>query len=385
MVEPSASTAHPSLAGVRVVELGSSVAAPYAAWILASLGADVVKVEPPGRGDDCRQWGKATPDGSSSYFHAMNRDKRGITVDLTDRAEAHWLRSYIVAKADVVLQNRRPGRAEALGFGSASLIHAKPELIYCNLWAFGATGPLKDDPGYDPLMQAYGGIMSVTGHPGDAPVRVGTSIVDMGTGMWCAIGILAALNARRDTAKGCVIDASLYETSVAWLANAVASTSADGTAPEKQGSGARGMAPYQAYACSDGYLVVAAPNDRMFARLAGVLGHPEWPKDPRFAANMDRFANLNALNALIEPILATQPRAHWQAELHAAGVPTAPVQSVPEMMADPQTRALGILQQLPGGLELMGMPLSFDGQRPALRRYAPALGADNDDIKGGTA
>ena len=383
IVTEAVPNASQSLAGVKVVEMGSSVAAPYAAWILGALGADVVKVERPGTGDDARQWGRMFEDGSSSYFHALNRDKRGITVDLMDEAEREWLREYCITEADVLIQNMRPGSIDKHGLGAKELTKANPKLIYCNLWAFGSKGPMKDKPGYDPLMQAYGGLMSVTGHEGEAPIRVGTSIIDMGTGLWCAIGILSALKHRADTGKGSVVDASLYETSVAWMTNVTSTVQVDGRPPEKQGSGARGMAPYQAYECSDGHLIVAAPNDRLFEKLSDVLGHPEWPSDPRFDSNLNRYNNLAALNALLEPVLKLHPRRHWRDELDVVGVPTAPVQDVPEMMADPQTEALGILQDLAAqGPRLMGMPLSVDGERPPLRRYAPELGEHNDEIKG---
>jgi crotonobetainyl-CoA:carnitine CoA-transferase CaiB-like acyl-CoA transferase len=380
MVETNA--ANLALAGIRVVEIGSSVAAPYAAWILAGLGADVIKVERPRGGDDARQWGRMFPDGTSSYFHALNRDKRGITVDMSNAEERDWLRTFCKTEVDVVLQNMRPGGVDKYGLDGASLTAANPRLIYCNMGAFGNAGPLKHRAGYDPLMQAYGGIMGITGEEGRPPIRVGTSIIDMGTGLWSAVGILAALKHRDDSGKGCIVDASLYETAVAWMTNSVASTAVDGRNPERQGSGARGMAPYQAYACSDGHLVVAAPNDGLFVKLANALGHPEWPADPRFDSNQSRYANLAELNALIEPIMAAQSRAHWQEVLEAAGIPTAPVQQVLEMMSDPQTQALGILQSLGGGVPLMGMPLSFDGQRPPLTRYAPGLGEHNAEIKG---
>ena len=380
MVETNA--AKLPLAGIRVVEVGSSVAAPYAAWILAGLGADVIKVERPRGGDDARQWGRMFPDGTSSYFHALNRDKRGITIDMSNAEERDWLRTFCTTEVDVVLQNMRPGGVDKYGLDGASLTAANPRLIYCNMGAFGNAGPLKHRAGYDPLMQAYGGIMGITGEEGRPPIRVGTSIVDMGTGLWSAVGILAALKHRDDSGKGCIVDASLYETAVAWMTNSVASTAVDGRNPERQGSGARGMAPYQAYACSDGHLVVAAPNDGLFVKLANALGHPEWPADPRFDSNQSRYANLAELNALIEPIMATQSRAHWQEVLEVAGIPIAPVQQVLEMMSDPQTQALGILQSLGGGVPLMGMPLSFDGQRPPLTRYAPGLGEHNAEIKG---
>jgi len=371
------------LAGIRVVELGSSVAAPYATWILAAMGAEVVKVERPGPGDDCRQWGKMFPDGIGSYFHALNREKRSITVDMGDAGERDWLRGFCVNEADVVIQNMRPGTVQRLGLDADTLRAANPNLIYCNLGAFGNFGPLKDKPGYDPLMQAYGGLMTITGEEGRPPIRVGTSIIDMGTGMWCVIGILGALKRRQDTGTGCTVDASLYETAVGWMNNAVASAAVDPKNPAREGSGARGMAPYQAYECSDGHLIIAAPNDRLFERLSQVLGHPEWPKDPRFDSNQNRYANLAELNALIEPVVLTRSRAEWQQALDAAGIPSAPVQQTLEMMADPQTQALGILQTaIGGGPRLAGLPLSFDGTRPPIRRYAPTIGQHNDEIKG---
>ncbi len=370
------------LAGVTVVELGTSVAAPYGAWVLAALGADVVKVERPDGGDDARQWGKMFPDGSSSYFNAFNRDKRGITVDIKDDAEREWLRRFCIERADVVLQNMRPGTAARNGLGADELTAANPRLVYCNMGAFGRTGPLEGRPGYDPLMQAFGGIMSITGEEGRPPIRVGTSIVDMGTGMWSVIGILAALRRRAETGLGCVVDTSLYETSLGWMTHHASTVQVSGENPERQGSGARGMAPYQAYECVDGWLVVAAPNDRLFVKLAEVLGHPEWPRDPRFASNQERYRNLVALNEQIVPIMRERTRDQWQAALDRAGIPSAPVRTALEMMDEPQTRALGMLQRLsPDRQELMGLPISFDGERPPLRRYAPTLGEHDDEIK----
>ena len=371
------------LAGIRVVELGSSVAAPYAAWILGSMGAEVVKIERPGPGDDARQWGKMFPDGIGSYFHALNREKQSITVDMSSAEERDWLRNYCITEADVVIQNMRPGTVKKHGLDAETLRAGNPNLIYCNLGAFGNEGPLKDKPGYDPLMQAYGGLMTITGEEGRPPIRVGTSIIDMGTGMWCAIGILGALKRRDDTGTGCTVDASLYETAVGWMNNAVASAAVDPKNPAREGSGARGMAPYQAYECSDGYLIIAAPNDRLFERLSKVLGHPEWPEDPRFDTNQNRYANLAELNALIEPVVLTRTRADWQQALDDAGIPSAPVQQTLEMMADPQTEALGILQTaMGGGPRLVGLPLSFDGPRPPIRKSAPTVGQHNDAIKG---
>lgn len=384
MSSPQNTPASTPLAGVKVVEIGTSVAAPYAGWVLAALGADVVKVERPDGGDDARQWGRMLADGSSSYYNAFNRDKRGVTVDIKDGTDREWLRRYCIDQADVVIQNMRPGLAATHGLGADELTAANPRLIYCNMGAFGRMGPLAGRPGYDPLMQAFGGIMSVTGEEGRPPIRVGTSIVDMGTGMWSVIGILSALNRRHASGTGCIVDTSLYETALGWMTHHASTVQVTGENPDRQGSGARGMAPYQAYQCADGWLVVAAPNDRLFTKLSAVLAHPEWPADERFSGNQDRYRNLGALNALIEPIIRERTREQWRAALEEAGIPCAPVRTTLEMMDEAQTRALGMLQRLdPERPELMGLPVSFDGDRPAMRNFAPRLGEHNEEVKKG--
>jgi len=369
------------LDGVTVVEIGTSVAAPFGSWILGCLGARVIKIES-ARGDDARQWGRILPDGRSSFFEALNANKESVVLDLRDKQDKNWLKEFCETKADVVVQNMRPGKVVQLGLDGPSLALVNPRLVYFNLGAFGAVGPKSNAPGYDPLMQAAGGIMSVTGEPDRPPVRVGVSLVDMGSGMWAAIGILAALYQRTSTGRGAIIDGSLYETAVTWVTNQSAMVQVDGCNPEKVGSGARGMAPYQAYDCADGYLVVSAPNDNLFNRLCRALGIPELLDDPRFATNQKRYANLIELNGYLEPLLKNKTRDHWMAILEDAGVPCAPVRQITEMLDDEQTRALGIMQSLPGmALELVGLPLSFDGKRPALRTMPPALGEHSDIVK----
>lgn len=369
------------LHGITVVEIGTSVAAPYGAWILGCLGARVIKVES-ARGDDARQWGRMFPDGRSSFFEALNANKESVVIDLRNDDERGWLRDYCVQKADVVVQNMRPGKIAELGLDGVALHLDNPRLIYFNLGAFGATGPRAMQPGYDPLMQAASGIMSVTGEADRPPVRVGVSIVDMGSGMWAAIGILAALYQRTETGRGCVIDGSLYETAVAWVANQAAMVQVDGKNPEKVGSGARGMAPYQAYACSDGHLVISAPNDKLFCRLCTALDVAHLLSDPRFETNQKRYANLATLNETLIPLVSQHTRDHWSAALQEAGVPCAPVRTISEMLTDDQTRALGIMQNVPGApSELVGLPLSFDGIRPALRGTSPAVGEHTDALK----
>lgn len=370
------------LSGIRVVELGSNVAGPFGTAVLASLGAEVIKVERP-EGDDARGWGPPFWHGTATLFQSMNREKRSVVVDMTRPNELAKLKRLIVETADVVLQNMRPGTVEKYGIDAKTLTALNPRLIYCNLHAFGATGPLKDRPGYDALMQAFGGVMSVTGEDGQPPVRCGISVMDMGTGMWCVIGILAAIARRHQTGKGGIVDTSLFETALQWMTFYTADYMATGDLPKRLGSGVRGIAPYQAYTCTDGYLIVAASNDRLFAKLAEAMDHPEWVKDPRFAANAGRVANLPALNALLAPIFATQPRAHWQELLDKAGVPCAPIQTVDQILDHPQTHALDIVHTVEGGkYKLIALPLAFDGERPRVTRPAPELGADTAAVLG---
>ena len=371
------------LAGLTVLELGSSVAVPYGTWILGTLGANVVKVERPEVGDDCRHWGTGWYHGVSGFFVALNAGKKSITVDLSDDTQRAALRQYIIDEVDIVVQNLRPGQVEKLGLDAEALLAEKDKLIYVNSGAFGAKGPLNMRPGYDPLMQAFGGIMSVTGEEGRPPVRVGTSIVDMGTGMWCALGVLAALRNLAMTGKGGQVDASLFETALGWMNYHATSYFGDGSIAERRGSSGPGMAPYQAYNCADGYLIIAAPNDRLFTTLSGILGHAEWPQDGRFDTNPHRWDNRATLNVLIEEVTRTQPMAHWQEMLEEAGIPNAPLQSIDQVVGHPQTQALDIIQETDDGrFKLMGMPLSFDGVRPPQPESSPELGADNDILFG---
>lgn len=373
-VETSASTAALPLAGVVVVELGHSVAAPYAGQILADLGAEVIKIEKP-QGDDARKWGPPFVDGAAATFQALNRNKHSVVANLRDSRDCMALVRLIETRADVVLQNLRPGQTAALGLDAEALCKCNPRLIYCNLGAFGRQGPLADRPGYDPLMQAFGGIMSVVGEEGWPAVRVGPSIIDMGTAMWAALGVVSALLRREHTGQGAIVDVSLFETAAAWMTMHAAQYLASGDVPRKVGSGQVGIVPYRAYRTADGELVVAAGNDKLFAAFCQVLGHPEWVQDARFASNPARVQHAQELYALIEPCMAAQPNTYWMERLDAAGVPNAPVQDVRQMLEHEQTRALGILQSVPGSsIPMIGLPVSFDGQRPVPKWAPPALG-----------
>ncbi len=374
-------TAATSLSDITVIELGHSVAAPYAAEILADLGATVIKVEKREGGDDARQWAPPYWHGVSAIFQSLNRNKLSITVDLRDENERALLKRLIEERADVLIQNLRPGMVEELGLDAATLRARNKRLIYCGIGAFGRGGPLSHRPGYDPLMQAFGGLMSVTGEAGEPPVRVGTSIIDMGAGMWSVIGILAALHHRALTSEGTTVDTSLYETALAWMSYHAANYQASGEVPKRHGSGTFGIVPYRGYATSDGYLLIGAGNDKLFGKLAGTLGHPEWADDARFLDNPRRVQNRVALDGMIEEVTRTGASAAWQTVLEGAGVPSAPMQSVDEVLAHPQTKALEMLQQSPDGrLTIMGLPLSFDGERPPFRRAAPQLGEHTEEV-----
>lgn len=362
------------LDGIRVIEIGHSVAAPYAALVLAELGAEVVKIERPGSGDDARAWGDPV-EGASPTFHALNRLKRSVTLDLKSEEGREALRR-LAAVSDVVIQNQKPGLAAQLGFDAAALRALNPRLIYANIHAFGDRGPLAGKPGYDPLMQAFGGLMSVTGHPGQPSVRVGPSIIDCGTGMWVVIGVLAALLRRAETGEGATVDTALFETALGWMVYFLPILSATGRAPGKAGSGTVMICPYQIFQCADGELMIAAGNDTLFAKLCRVLGHPEWAEDARFLHNPERVQNRRVLIPLIEGQTAARTVGDLAVALDAAGVPHAPVQDMGQVAAHPQTEAIGIRRSA-AGFDFFGLPLRLDGERPGRNAPAPALGEAN--------
>lgn len=369
------------LAGITILEIGHSIAAPVAGMILGELGADVIKLENPGKGDYCRDWGPPFWGGSAAAFQAVNRAKRGITVDFRDEAQVDQLRTFIRKRVDVVLQNLKFGALDKYGLSAAALTAGKPSLIYCNLGAFGGSGPLRDRPGYDPLMQAHSGLMSIMGEQGRPPVRVGVSIVDSGTGMWAALGILAAIVERNRTGRGGVIDTSLYEGALAWMAIPLASYLASGKPPAREGSGAAQIVPYQAYKTSDGWIMVLAGNDNLFRRMCEAIAMPALADDERFRTNRARVVNRGQLIPVLEEVIARDTTSAWRKRFDAVGVPNGPIQTADEVIRDPQTEALGILQRSPDGeLTLVGLPLSFDGVRPAFDRRSPNLGEHNAEI-----
>ena len=367
------------LSGLTVIEIGHSVAAPYAGMILGELGAEVIKVENPKGGDPCRGWGPPFTEGTATAFHAFNRAKRGVTIDLADPAQVDSLRRLICRRADVLIHNLKYGTLDRYGLSAERLTTEKPSLVWCNVGAFGSTGPLRDRPGYDPMMQAYGGLMSLLGEDGRPPVRVGVSIIDIATGMWSVIAVLAALQERQRTGRGGVVDTSLYETTLGWMTLPISAYLANGEIPRRHGSGIEQIVPYQAFETANGHMMVAAGSDNLFRRLCGAIGRPGLDEEPRFRTNADRVVNRRELVPILSDIFRTAPITVWAKRLDAAGIPNSPIQTLDQVVTDPQTAALGIIQQWAGSpaLSLVGLPLSFDGARPAFAKTAPRLGEDN--------
>ena len=371
------------LRGIRVLDVTTSIAGPYCAQILAALGADVVKVERPDTGDDGRAWGPPFWDGEGTMFLSANAGKRSLGISLRDpRGTEALLR--LAGRADVFLQSLRPRLADELGLGADALRARNPGLVYCSVGAYGRLGPLAGEPGYDALMQAAGGLISITGEPGRPGVRVGSSLIDQGTGTWAALGIVAALLERERTGEGSVVDVSLYETAVGYVGYHLAGYLADGTVPRGEGTRFPMVAPYEVFPTADGELMLAAGNDRLYRAMCGALGLPDLVEDPRFRTNPERVRNRDELRELLVERLRTGSTATWHERLTRAGVPAAPVADVADVANAEQTRALGILQRVPHpripDLTLTGLPLSFDGERPTYPGAPPDVGAHSADV-----
>jgi crotonobetainyl-CoA:carnitine CoA-transferase CaiB-like acyl-CoA transferase len=374
---------HQPLQGTRVLDVTTSIAGPYCAQILAALGADVVKVERPDTGDDARAWGPPFWHGEGAIFLSSNAGKRSLALSLRDpRGREALLR--LVDRADVFIQSLRPGLAEELGLGADALRARNGRLVYCSVGAYGRVGPLSREPGYDALMQAAGGLISMTGEPGRPGVRIGSSLIDQGTGTWAALGVLAALLERERTGTGAVVDVSLYETVVGYIGYHLVGCLADGTVPHGQGTVFPMVAPYQVFPTRDGELMIAGGNDRLFAAICRVLDLPELVDDPRFRTNPDRVRRRDELVQILVERLLTGDTATWLEKLIAAGVPAAPVADVADVLASAQTEALDILQPLQHAtipdLQLPALPLSIDGERATHPSAPPLVGAHTAQV-----
>lgn len=371
------------LSGIRVVEVAQNLAGPFCARILADMGAEVLKVEPPS-GDAARRWGPPFYHGDGTIFAFANTGKRSVALDLAT-AEGMEALEALVARADVVVESLRPGALERLGMGWERARELNPRLVYASVLAYGEEGPLAELPGYEPLMQAHGGLMSYTGLPGGAPVRVGTSVVDMGTGMWAALGVLAALRERDRTGEGTRISGALFDTALTWSAYHLLGALADGTVASRFGTQLPMIAPYGTFPTSDGEeVMVAVGTDALFARLCGALGLGPLHQDKAFAQNPDRVANREELNLRVSRGTRRHTAAALLELLRSAGVPCAPVLDVAEILRDDQFAASGMLVETgsPSGpadedaaTVNTPIPLRWEGSRWPVRGAAPGIGA----------
>jgi len=373
------------LAGILGADLTQNVAGPTCTQILGDMGAEVVKVERRGRGDDARAWAPPYWGEESATFMGVNRSKRSLAVDMK-HAEGRAVVERLIARADVLVQSLRAGAIEELGLGWARAHEINPRLVYCSITAFGTEGPLSDRPGYDPLMQALGGIMSVNGHPGQPPARVPVSIVDMGTGMWAAIAILGALRERDRTGRGVNVTTALYETALAWSVFQMNQYFGTGEVPQPQGSGTAMICPYEAFPTRDAWVMIAAGSDALFVKACEGLGVPGLPRDARFADNPARVANRAALFDALSAVTRALTSEEVLRRLQQAGVPCAPILTLDRVATEPQTEASGILvsakhPRLPD-YRAVGLPIRWDGERPPVARVPPLLGEHTAEVLG---
>lgn len=384
----------PPLAGVRVLDLSRVLAGPWAGQLLADLGADVVKVEKPGAGDDTRAWGPPyLKDGSgrdtteATYFLCTNRNKRSVAIDIATPEGQAQVRA-LAQQADVLLENFKVGGLQRYGLDYASLKEANPRLVYCSITGFGQTGPYAARAGYDFLIQGMGGLMSVTGQPdgeaGAGPQKVGVALTDIMTGLYATIAVQAALAERARSGLGQHIDLALLDVQIACLANQASNYLAGGLVPRRMGNAHPNIVPYQAFPTADGDIILAVGNDGQFAKFCAVASHPEWSTDPRFSSNAQRVANRAVLVPLLRQATVMRTSADWIDALEAAGVPCGPINHIDQVFADPQVIARGMKIDLPhtlaGSVPLVANPIRLSGSPVAYQRPPPLLGEHTQEV-----
>ncbi len=372
-----------ALEGIRVVDLTRILAGPYCTMLLGDMGALVTKVEQPGKGDDTRGWGPPFAGSESAYNLGVNRNKRSITVDLKTHEGVDILKR-LACNADVLIDNFKPGTMERLGLDRDWRESEAPQLVHCQISGYGTSGPKGGGPGYDFILQAETGLMSITGEIGGEPMKMGVAIVDICTGMYATSAILAALMSRDRIGAGQRIEVCLHDTGISMLAYVASAYLVDGQPPERYGNGHPNIVPYRAYPVRDGQLVVTVANDAQFRRFAELIGRGEWADDPRFARNRDRVMNRDEIDRLICEALSTRNSADWIAVLDGAGIPCARINSVPEALNSAQTAARDLV--VPAGhptltdLRIMGVPFRFDRTPSSIRRPPPMLGEHTDEV-----
>jgi glutaryl-CoA transferase len=371
------------LAGIRVVDLTRILAGPLCTMMLGDMGAEVIKVEPPGTGDDTRSWGPPFVAGEACYFLGINRNKRSLTLNMAVSAGQKIL-AALIEKSDVLIDNFRLGTLAKWGFTDAWFDAHAPRLVRCSITGYGSSGPKAALPGYDFILQAESGLMSICGEPDGAPTKYGVAIVDVCTGMLASNTILAALNARHRTGKGQKVELSLYETSLAMLVNVASNYLLAGHNGGRFGNGHPSIVPYTTYRTADGMIAVGIGNERQFARCADVLGHPEWAQDERFNSNRARVENRATIDGLINAALSRDAADTWLEKLKAVGVPCGKINSVAEALDDPHTSARGMVETVEhatiGSLRMLGIPFKFSDTACSVQRPPPTLGQHNDEI-----
>lgn len=373
-----------SLEGVRVVDVTISVAGPFASQIMGDLGADVIKVERPPAGDDTRRWGPPFWGPDSATFQGFNRNKRSLLADLSDEDDRKLL-LQLLTEADVLVQNLRPGTLSRLGFGYEDLRRLNPRLVYCEINGYGTTGPLSDRPAYDPLMQAFGGLMSLTGEEGRPPVRVPASILDQGSAMWAVIGVLDALRRRDRSGEGALVQTSLLHTALMWLPPQLMGYFAAGVVPARLGSGTVGIAPYEAFPTADGWLIVGAGNEHLWQALCHAVKRTDLLVDPRFVSNPERVEHRQELHQELAAALGEESSEHWLETLSEHGVPVTPIQPIDEVVHHEQVAAIGAIADVPHPhlpqFRVINMPVQVDGAYYPIRLVPPTVGEHSEEIR----
>ena len=374
------------LEGIKVLDLSRVLAGPWCTQLLADLGAEVIKIERPGAGDDTRHWGPPWhgegEDRVAAYFLSCNRGKKSAAIDFA-QAEGAALVRKLALDADVVVENFKVGGLNKFGLDAESLRAANPRLIYASITGFGQDGPYADRAGYDYIIQGMGGLMSITGLPdgvpGGGPMRVGVAVVDLFTGLYTCVAILSALYAREKTGEGTHIDMALFDTQLAMLANQASNALVSGKDPPRQGNTHPNIVPYQVFDAADQSIIIAVGNDRQFARLAEICGHPEWTRDERFASNAARVANREGIVRLVSEAIARKTAAEWLEQLETAGIPAGPINHISQALSDVQAQHRRMVRTI-SGVPTVGSPLRFDGERADSDLPPPALGQHTAEV-----
>ena len=374
------------LEGIKVLDLSRVLAGPWCTQLLADLGAEVIKIERPGSGDDTRHWGPPWHgEGErrvAAYFLSCNRGKKSAAIDFAQPEGAALVRK-LADEADVIVENFKVGGLKKFALDTETLRGANPRLIYASITGFGQDGPYAERAGYDYIIQGMGGLMSITGlpddMPGGGPMRVGVAVVDLFTGLYTCVAILSALYARERTGAGTHIDMALFDTQLAMLANQASNALISGKDPPRQGNTHPNIVPYQPFDAADQPIIIAVGNDRQFARLAGICGHPEWTSDERFASNAVRVANRDEMVRLVSAAIRTKPAADWLEQLEAAGIPAGPINRITQALGDIQAQHRGMVRTI-AGTRLVGSPVRMEGERADSELPPPALGEHTDEI-----